>query len=101
MTFSCRLPLYLLLFVRRFHPGDPLVWAKGAGLLFSRGGTELLLNLFPFLAVTQEIISTTIVAFYTLLSSPLSLLSTKARATLALLRLLFLHNLDHLDSSPR
>ena len=62
---------------------------------------ELLLDFLPFLAIIQEIISATIVALNPLLSSPLGLLSTRARTTLALFWLLVFHNLDHLDAPPR
>ena len=101
MMFPCRLPLCLLHVSRGSILSDLSVWAKGAGLLFSRGGTELLLDFFPFLVVTQEMISTTIAALYTLLSSPFGLLSTWAWTTLALLWLLFIHYLDHLDGPPK
>ena len=67
----------------------------------SRGGTKLFLDLFSFLAISQEMISATIVALDPLLSSPLGLFPTNTRAILALLRLLFLHDLDHLDGPPR
>ena len=62
---------------------------KGAGLLFTQGGTELFLDLLPFLAIPQEMISATIVALGPLLSSPLGLFTTNTRATLALLWLVF------------
>ena len=91
-----RLPLCFLV-VQGFHPGDPSIWAKGAGLIFSRGGAKLLLNFFPFLAILQEMVATTIVALNPLATSPLGLLSTIAQTTLALLLLRFLNNLDHLD----
>ena len=72
MTYPYHLPLCLLLYVQGFHPSDPSVWAKGIGLTFSRGGTELVLDFLPFLAM----VSTAIVALHLLLSSCLGLLST-------------------------
>ena len=94
------LPLCYLI-IQGFHPGGPSVWAKGAGHLVSRGGAKLLLNFFPFLTIPQEMVATTIVALYPLATSPLGLLSTIARTTLALFLLWSFNNLDHLDSSPR
>ena len=46
-------------------------------------------------------VTTTIVALNLLATSPLGLPSTQARAALALLWLLFLDDLDHLDGTPR
>ena len=57
-TFPYRLPLCLLLSVQGFHPNDPSVWAKGAGLLFSRGRTKFLFDFFPLLAIPQEVVTT-------------------------------------------
>ena len=51
---------------------------EGGQANLSRVGTELLLDLFPFLAVTQEMISATIVALHLLPSSSLGLLATRA-----------------------
>ena len=62
---------------------------------------ELLIDFLPFLAITQEIVSATILALDPLLSSTLHLLFARARTSLALLLLWFLDDLDHLDSSPR
>ena len=75
MTFPYRLPLYLLL-VQGFHLGDPSVWAKGAGLVFSRGGTKFLFNLFPLLAIPQEVVATTIMALNLPSSSSFGLFPT-------------------------
>ena len=100
MMFPCRIPLCLLLSVQGFHPDDPSVWVKGVRLLFSRGRTKFLLNFLPLLAISQEVVATTIVALHFPSSSPLGLLSTRARAALALLWLLS-HDLDHLDGPPR
>ena len=72
-----------------------------AGLIFSRGGTEFLFDFLPLLAVSQEVVATTIVALYLFPSSPLGLLSTRAQSTLALLLLRFFNNLDHLDGPPQ
>ena len=83
--------------VQGFHPSDPSLWAKGAGLIFSRGGMEYLFDFLPLLAILQEVVATTIVALNLLATSPLGLLSTIAQTTLALLLLRFLNNLDHLD----
>ena len=83
--------------VQGFHPGVPSVWAKGVGLIFSRGGTEFLFDFLPLLAISQEVVATTIVALNLFPSSPFGLLSTRARAALALLWLLFLDDLDHLN----
>ena len=91
-----RLPLYCLM-VQGFHPNDLSIWVKGAGLVFSRGGTKFLFDLFPLLAISQEVVATTIVALNPLATSPLGLLSTQACAVLALLWLLFLDDLDHLE----
>ena len=46
-------------------------------------------------------VATTIVALNPLATSPLGLLFTRARATLALLLLWFFNNLGHLDGPPR
>ena len=86
--------------VQGFHPGDPSIWGKGAGLLFSQGGTGLFLDLLPFLAIPQKMVATTIVALNPLVTSPLGLLSTIARAALALLWLLFLDDLGPPERSP-
>ena len=75
-TYPCCILLYLLLSVQGFHPGDPSVWAKGDGLLFSRGRMKFLLNFLPFLAIPQEVVATTIVALHFPPSSPLGLFST-------------------------
>ena len=85
----------------RLNGDHDTVWANGAGLIFSRGGVKLLLNFLPFLAISQEMVATTIVALNPLATSPLGLLSTRARATLALLLLRFFNNLDHLDGPPK
>ena len=95
-----RLPLYSLM-VHGFHPGVPSVWVKGAGLIFSRGGTEFLFDFLPLLAISQEVVATTIVALHLFTSSPPGLLSTRARTTLALFLLRFFNHLDHLDGPPR
>ena len=62
--------------VQGSHPNGPFAWEKGTGLSISQGGMELLLNFLPFLAVTQEMISATIVALHMLPSSLLCLFST-------------------------
>ena len=74
---------------------------KGAGLIFSRGGTEFLFDFLPLLAISQEVVATTIVALNLFPSSPLGLLSTRARTTLALFLLRDFNHLDHLDGPPR
>ena len=70
MTFPCCLPLCHLL-VQGSHPSGLSIWTKGAGYSISQGGMKLVFDLFPFLAVMQEMVSTTIVALHSLLSSPL------------------------------
>ena len=75
--------------------------AKGAGLVFSRGGTEFLFDFLLLLAISQEVVATTIVALNLFPSSPVGLLSTKARSALALLLLRFFNNLNDLDGPPR
>ena len=74
---------------------------EGGRANFSRGGAKLLLNFFPFFAIPQEMVTPTIVAFNPLGASPLGLLSTRARAALAFLWLLFLDDLDHLNGPPK
>ena len=83
--FPYCLPLCLLLFVQGFHPCDPSVWVKGARLIFFQGGTKIFLNFLPFLAITQEMISATIVALDPLLSSPLGLFPPKPEPPLPFL----------------
>ena len=92
-----RLPLYLLL-VQGFHPSGPFVLAKGTGLLVSQGRMDFLFNLFPLLAILQEMVSATIVALHLFPSSPLGLRPAQAGATLALHLLLFF---NHLEISSR
>ena len=75
VIYAHHLPLCCLV-VQGFYPGDPSVWAKGAGLVFSRGGMKFLFDLFLLLAISQEVVTTTVVTLNLFLSSPLGLFST-------------------------